>query len=196
MIGKSLGVKDSGFQLKVTLWRNMLNDIKWLWYLIEDHSQILQHQFRIFLYELKDKKKQTYFDKTWLEHDDFLQWVAEVKNEPTKYRCKICHKTNGLSTMWIGAIKIHLKDPSHVANVKRIKNFFRSSTSPTRTHTLAPHCHQPQHQGKIDEIVTNSAVSEAEIWWTSKSIIAWYSNNSNADCIRLFFINVTWLKYL
>ena len=33
----------------------------------------------------KDKKKQTYFDKTWLEHEDFLQWVVEVKNEPTNY---------------------------------------------------------------------------------------------------------------
>ena len=134
----------------------------------------------------KDKKKQTYFDKTWLEHEDFSQWVAEVKNEPTKYRCKICHKTNGLSNMGIGALKIHLKGPSHEANAKKIKNFFRSSTSPTSTHTLASHCHQPQHQGKIDEIVTNSAVSEAEIRWTLKSVIAGYSNNSNADCSYLF----------
>ena len=108
-------------------------------------------------------KKQTYFDKTWLEHEDILQWVAKVKNEPTKYRCKICHKTNGLSNMGIGALKIHLKGPSHEANAKKIKNFFRSSTSPTSTHTLASHCHQPQHQGKIDEIVANSAVIEAEI---------------------------------
>ena len=28
----------------------------------------------------KDKKKQTYYDKTWLEHEDFCLWVAEVKN--------------------------------------------------------------------------------------------------------------------
>ena len=103
----------------------------------------------------KVKKKQTYFDKTWLGHEDFSQWVAEVKNEPTKSRCKICHKTNGLSNMGIGALKIHLKGPSHEANAKKIKNFFRSSTSPTSNHTLASHCHQPQHQDKIDEIVTN-----------------------------------------
>ena len=80
-------------------------------------------------------KKQTYFDKTWLEHEDILQWVAKVKNEPTKYRCKICHKTNGLSNMGIGSLKVHLKGPSHEANAKKIKIFFRSSTSPTRTHT-------------------------------------------------------------
>ena len=132
----------------------------------------------------KDKKKQTYFDKTWLENEEFSQWVDEVKNEPTKYRCKICHKTNGLSNMGIGSHKIHLKGPSHEANAKKIKNFFRSSASPTSTHTLASHCHQPQHQGKIDEIVTNSGVSEAGIRWTLKSFIAGYSNNSNADCSR------------
>ena len=121
-----------------------------------------------------------------MEHKDFSQWVAEVKNEPTKYRCKICHKTNGLSNMGIGALKIHLQGPSHEANAKKITNFFRSSASPTSTHTLASYCHQPQYQGKIDEIVTNSAVSEAEIQWTLKSAIAGYSNNSNADCSRLF----------
>ena len=87
--------------------------------------------FQILFSELikvgsKDKKKQTYFDKTWLEHGDFLQGVAEVKNEPTKYRCKICHKTNGLSNMGIGAPKIFLQGPSHEANAKKIKNFFRS----------------------------------------------------------------------
>ena len=58
--------------------------------------------------------------------------------------------------------------------------------SRTNTHTLASHCHQPQHQGKIDEIVTNSAVSEAKIQWTLKSATAVYSNNSNADCSCLF----------
>ena len=58
--------------------------------------------------------------------------------------------------------------------------------SPTSTHTLASHCHQPQHQGKIDEIVTNSAVSEVKIQWTLKSVIAGYSKNSDADCSCLF----------
>ena len=130
----------------------------------------------------KDKKKQTCFDKAWLEHEDFSQWSAKVKNEPTKYRCKIYHKANGLSNVAIGALKVHLKGPSHEANAKKIRNFFRSSASPTSTHTLASHCHQPQHQGKIDEIVANSAVSEVEIQWTLKSVVAGYSNNSYADC--------------
>ena len=88
--------------------------------------------------------------------------------------------------MGIGALKIHLKGPSHEANAKKIKNFFRSSTSPTSTHTLASHCHQPQHQGKIDEIVTNSAVSEAKIRWNLKSVIAGHSTNSNVDGSRSF----------
>ena len=65
--------------------------------------------------------------------------------------------------MRIRVLKIHLKGPPHEANAKEIKNCFRSSTSPTSTHTLASHYHQPQHQGKIDEIVTNSAISEAKM---------------------------------
>ena len=69
---------------------------------------------------------------------------------------------------------------------RKLRIFFRSSTSPTSTHTLASHCQQPQHQGKVDKFVTNAAVSEAEIWWTSKHVIAGYSNNSNADCSCLF----------
>ena len=108
----------------------------------------------------KDKKKQTYFDKTWLEHEEFLRWVAEVKNEPTKCRCKICHKTNGLSNIGNGTLKIHLKGTSHEANAKKVKNSFRCSMSPT--------------------------VGEVEIQWTLKSVIAGYSNNSNADRNRLF----------
>ena len=39
--------------------------------------------------------------------------------------------------MGIGALKIHLKGPSHEANAKKIKNFIRSLMSPTSTHTFA-----------------------------------------------------------
>ena len=82
---------------------------------------------------------------------------------------------------------VPLKFISEVPLMKLMKLiFFRSSTSPTSTLTLASHCHQPQHQGKIDEIVTNSAVSEAKIRWNSKSVIAGHSTNSNADGSCLF----------
>ena len=63
----------------------------------------------------------------------FLSWVAEVKNESTKYECKICHKKNELSNMGIGALKIHLKGPSHEANPKKMKNFLSTSRSPSST---------------------------------------------------------------
>ena len=134
----------------------------------------------------KDKKKQTCFDKTWLEQKDLSQWVAKFKSDPTKYRCRICYRTNGLSNMGIGSVKIHRKAPSREANAKKIKNSFRSRTSPTHTHAVASHCHQPQHQGKIDEIVINSAVSKAEIRWNLKSVITGYSNHSDADCRSMF----------
>ena len=89
----------------------------------------------------KDKKKQTYFDKIWLEHGDFLQGVAEVKNEPTKYRCKICHKTNGLSNMGIGAPKFISKVPLMKLMQRKLRIFLGAQMSPTSTHTLASHCH-------------------------------------------------------
>ena len=74
--------------------------------------------FQILFSELikmnsKDKKKQTYFDKTWLEHEDFQEYVAEVKNEPTKYRCKICHNTNGL---WLSNMGICHQSQHHGKN--------------------------------------------------------------------------------
>ena len=69
---------------------------------------------------------------------------------------------------------------------RKLKIFFRSSTFPASTYTLVSHCHQPQNQGKIDEIVKNSAVSEAEIRWTFQSVIVGYSSKCNADFSRLF----------
>ena len=63
----------------------------------------------------------------------FLSWVAEVKNESTKYECKICYKKNELSNMGIGALKIHLKGPSHEANATKMKNFLSTSRSPSST---------------------------------------------------------------
>ena len=65
----------------------------------------------------KDSKKQTYFGKAWLEHENFSQWVAEFKKKLTKHSCKICHKTNGVSNKGIGTLKIHLKGPKHSCKI-------------------------------------------------------------------------------
>ena len=111
----------------------------------------------------KDKKTQAYFDKTLLEHKDFSQWVAEIKNKTTKCWCKICHKTNGFSNIGIGPLKIHYRGSTYKDNAKKINNFCRRSTLPTSTHAGASHYQQSQCQVKIDEIVTYSAVIEAEM---------------------------------
>ena len=81
-----------------------------------------------------------------------------------------------------------LKFISKVPLMKLIQRKLRISLGAQRHQQvlIQVHCDQPQYQGKIDEFVTNSAVSEAEIRWTLKSVIAGYSNNSNADCSRLF----------
>ena len=68
--------------------------------------------------------KQTYFVQVWLEHPEFSKWIAEVKNDNTKYRCKVCHKMKKLSNMGEGALKVHEDTEVHKGNVKKIQNFF------------------------------------------------------------------------
>ena len=87
----------------------------------------------------KDKKRQTYFDKTWLELEDFSHWVAEVKNDPTNYRCKICHKTNGIWELVL--LKFISKVPLMKLMQRKLRIFLGAQTSPISTHTLASHCH-------------------------------------------------------
>ena len=45
----------------------------------------------------KQTKKQTHFDENCLTGQEFREWVAIVKGGNTKYRCKVCRKTNELS---------------------------------------------------------------------------------------------------
>ena len=45
----------------------------------------------------KKEKKNTYFDLDWLTSDDFKDWVVRVKDDDTKYRCRVCCKSNKLS---------------------------------------------------------------------------------------------------
>ena len=47
----------------------------------------------------KQAKKQTHFDENWLTDQEIVKWVAVVKGDDTKYRCKVCRKTNELSNM-------------------------------------------------------------------------------------------------
>ena len=39
------------------------------------------------------KIKQTYFDVSWLDEDDFKQWLKKVDNDETMANCKFCKKT-------------------------------------------------------------------------------------------------------
>ena len=62
--------------------------------------------------------KRTYFVQAWLEHPEFSKWIAEVKNDNTKYRCKVCHKTNKLSNMGEGALEVHEDTEVHKTHFK------------------------------------------------------------------------------
>ena len=54
-------------------------------------------------------KKQTYFNKEWLEDPDFKLWLKEVPTNRTKAKCKFCQKTIELSNMGAFALKSHMR---------------------------------------------------------------------------------------
>ena len=53
----------------------------------------------------KRKLKRTYFKTDWLNQYD---WIAEVKDDRTKFRCNACNKNYTLSNMGVAALLKHI----------------------------------------------------------------------------------------
>lgn len=53
----------------------------------------------------KRKLKRTYFNTNWLNQYD---WIAEVKDDRTKFRCNVCNKNYTLSNMGVAALLKHI----------------------------------------------------------------------------------------
>ena len=135
----------------------------------------------------KTRSKQTYFDQTWLVDEEFGEWVVEVKGDNTKYRCKVCRKTNEPSNMGKRALTDHQDGKTHDEKVKKVRNFFTSGKKKKQTEEqMQPASTAASHQTTIDGVVTNSSVAEAEIRWIIKCTMAGFSNNSNAGISDLF----------
>ena len=118
----------------------------------------------------KKGKKDTYFDPDWLTNDDFKDWVVRVKDDDTKYRCRVCRKSNKLSNKGIGALKDHMEGGTHLENLKKIKKFFPECSSSSSCSTPAVPANK---QAQIDDIVTNSGIAKAEIRWILEVCRLW-----------------------
>ena len=58
-------------------------------------------------------KKQTYFNKEWLQDPDFKLLLQEVPTNRTKAKCKLCQKAIELSNMGTFTLKSHMKYKKH-----------------------------------------------------------------------------------
>ena len=131
----------------------------------------------------KQAKKQTHFDENWLTGQEIGEWVAVVKGDDTKYRCKVCRNTNELSNMGRTALSDHQLGKTHIENVKKICNFFPTASPAVDTHQSSK---PGSSQQTIGGAVTYASVVNAEIRWALKCVMAGYSNNSNRAMSDLF----------
>ena len=72
------------------------------------------------------KKRKTYFQKSWLDQEQYKDWLAEAP-EDTNAKCKLCKKVFKLSNMAADALKSHANSELHkqeIKNLQVIQSFF------------------------------------------------------------------------
>ena len=70
-------------------------------------------------------KKETYFQKSWLDQEEYKDWLAEAP-EDTSDKCKLCKKVFELSSKIADVLKSHADSERHKQeiNLQVIKSFF------------------------------------------------------------------------
>ena len=61
--------------------------------------------------------KQKYFKDSWLEEVELKDFILKVKDDPTKFRCRICNKTLSLSTEGRPAVVRHVNGDKHKKDI-------------------------------------------------------------------------------
>ena len=74
----------------------------------------------------RTKKKDTFFDKSWLSDPEFSLWLLKGNSETT-FRCRVCPekektKFKTLGDMGVGALKKHAGTDAHVKNITQYKS--------------------------------------------------------------------------
>ena len=72
--------------------------------------------------KIVNNQKRNFVDD-WLKDPDFTGWLVKVKEDKTKTRCSICHKTIELSTSGRSALTNHAKGKKHTEVIDIRKNF-------------------------------------------------------------------------
>ena len=80
----------------------------------------------------KKYQNKKYFQDAWLSMPEYKVWLAKDKEDNTKYRCTVCHKTKNISTAGQSAWSKHGEGAKHRGRVEKRKNFFKGTTKENR----------------------------------------------------------------
>ncbi|CAF3888731.1 unnamed protein product [Rotaria sp. Silwood1] len=70
----------------------------------------------------KLKEKKGIFKKDWLNIKEYSPWLQEIKNDPTKARCKTCLRTFSVHYDGKTALKKHMNSDLHKSCIKSFTN--------------------------------------------------------------------------
>ena len=74
--------------------------------------------------EENKSQKQKYFIDDWLQDEAFSDWLVKDKNDSTKARCSVCHKTIEFSFIGLSALTDHAKEMKHISAVNKVSTIF------------------------------------------------------------------------
>ena len=139
--------------------------------------------------QVKSKvKNQKYFVDDWLYEDVFSTWLVKDKNDNTKARCSVCHKTIELSSSGRSALTDHAKGLKHTSAVNKVSTFFQSkckkSTEPKNA--TSKNSDEGNNNSTLDTFIVNSDTIKAEIIWSLKSVMNGFSNRANDELHETF----------
>ena len=139
-------------------------------------------------------KKQKYFIDDCLQDETFSNWLVKDKNDNTKARCSICHKTIELSSSGHSTLTDHAKGMKHISAVNKVSTFFQSKISKKSGPVPAKNNHVNSiivvdsaiSSGTLDIFVTSFDSTKAEIIWSLKSVTNGFSNWPNDELTEAF----------
>lgn len=111
------------------------------------------------------------FQRSWLNNDNYREWLALDVSNPHKARCKICCKCFDITAMGESALKSHQKSAKHSENMQAAGSSGTMKIFPTISESRPnEHPVPSQPSDLIDACKKHELVMDAEILWTLKVI--------------------------
>ena len=120
------------------------------------------------------------FNKEWLTHGEFKDWIQEVPNDALKARCILCEKTVELSNMGSRALKSHAKSSKHKNRYDVLKSQMKHSAA-----SILSYCHESSSdngatsQNSNDNVKKNTDSLEMQEESTNAKVTETFKNTSN-----------------